>query len=58
MASLKKRISLINQTVDSVKDGESTLQFASKLGLSKGVSGYVYHSVPVAIHHISFNRQP
>jgi ADP-ribosyl-[dinitrogen reductase] hydrolase len=43
-------ISLISQTVDSVKNGESTLEFASKLGLARGVSGYVYHSVPVAIH--------
>ena len=43
-------ISLISQTVDSVKQGESTLQFAAKLGLSRGVSGYVYHSVPIAIH--------
>lgn len=43
-------ISLISQTVNSVENGESTLEFASKLGLARGVSGYVYHSVPVAIH--------
>jgi ADP-ribosyl-[dinitrogen reductase] hydrolase len=43
-------ILLISQTVDSVKASESTLQFAANLGLSKGVSGYVYHSVPIAIH--------
>lgn len=43
-------ISLISKTVDSVKNAESTLKFAASLGLSKGVSGYVYHSVPVVIH--------
>lgn len=41
---------LISRSVDSVKNGDSTLQFAADLGLSNGVSGYVYHSVPVAIH--------
>ncbi len=43
-------ISLISQAVESVKKSESTPQFAVGLGFSKGVSGYVYHSVPVAIH--------
>jgi ADP-ribosylglycohydrolase len=43
-------ISLISQAVDSVKEAESTPQFATGLGLARGVSGYVYHSVPVAIH--------
>lgn len=43
-------VSLISQAVESVKQTESTPQFAAGLGLSKGVSGYIYHSVPVAIH--------
>jgi ADP-ribosyl-[dinitrogen reductase] hydrolase len=43
-------IELISRSIDSVKLGESTLQFAANLGLAKGVSGYVYHSVPLAIH--------
>jgi ADP-ribosyl-[dinitrogen reductase] hydrolase len=43
-------IELISRLIDSVKLGESTLKFAANLGLAKGVSGYVYHSVPVAIH--------
>lgn len=43
-------LSLISQTVESVKHTESTPQFAAGLGLSRGVSGYIYHSVPVAIH--------
>ncbi|MDJ0676219.1 MAG: ADP-ribosylglycohydrolase family protein [Calothrix sp. MO_167.B42] len=41
---------LIHEVVSSVNNGESTVEFAAKQGLSKGVSGYVYHSVPVAIH--------
>ncbi|PSB57297.1 ADP-ribosylglycohydrolase family protein [Chamaesiphon polymorphus] len=41
---------LIKRAIDSVKDGDSTVQFANSMGLTQGVSGYVYHSVPVAIH--------
>ncbi|HBE18478.1 MAG TPA: dinitrogenase reductase [Cyanobacteria bacterium UBA11149] len=43
-------ISLIGDAVDSVKIGESTPEFAAKMGLTNGVSGYIYHTVPVAIH--------
>lgn len=43
-------INLIEQVVKSVEKQESTIDFAKNLGLSKGVSGYVYHTVPVAIH--------
>ncbi|MBL8853630.1 MAG: ADP-ribosylglycohydrolase family protein [Planctomycetaceae bacterium] len=43
-------ISLLARAVDSVNSGHSTLAFAESLGLAKGVSGYVYHTVPVAIH--------
>lgn len=43
-------ISLIEAVIESVNSRESTPQFAAKLGLSQGVSGYVYHSVPIAIH--------
>jgi ADP-ribosylglycohydrolase len=43
-------LELIHQAVESVKNSDSTLQFTNDLGLSKGVSGYVYHSDPVAIH--------
>lgn len=43
-------IQLIDLAIVSVKHGDSTLQFAADLGLAKGVSGYVYHSVPIAIH--------
>jgi len=30
--------------------GGSTLAYAAELGLQKGVSGYAYHTVPVALH--------
>ena len=43
-------ISLIRDAVNSLGDGQSTIAFAESLGLSKGVSGYIYHSVPIAIH--------
>ena len=43
-------VSLIRGAVNSVEDGRSTVEFADSIGLIKGVSGYVYHSVPVSIH--------
>jgi ADP-ribosylglycohydrolase len=43
-------ISLIQAAATSVKNGEATESFAQSIGLPNGVSGYVYHSVPVAIH--------
>ncbi len=43
-------IALVSKVVKSVENRESTLEFAEGLGLSKGVSGYIYHSAPVAIH--------
>ncbi len=41
---------LLRRTVDSVSAGEPTKSFADSLGLTKGVTGYTYHTVPVAIH--------
>jgi ADP-ribosylglycohydrolase len=43
-------VDLLAQAVDSVSVGQTTEEFAADLGLGKGVSGYAYHSVPVAIH--------
>jgi ADP-ribosyl-[dinitrogen reductase] hydrolase len=43
-------LSLIGQAVGSVDAGQSSESFAESLGLTQGVSGYVYHTVPVAIH--------
>jgi ADP-ribosylglycohydrolase len=42
--------SLVADAADFANNGQSTESFADFLGLSKGVSGYVYHSVPVVIH--------
>lgn len=46
----KPLIALIEAVIESVQKCEPTPQFAANLGLSNGVSGYVYHSVPIAIH--------
>lgn len=43
-------LALLRRAVDSVKAKESTLEFAAALGLQTGVTGYTYHTVPVAIH--------
>ena len=43
-------VSLIRDAINSIGDRQSTIAFAESLGLSKGVSGYTYHSVPIAIH--------
>jgi len=43
-------LDLLDQAASSAADGHSTEQFADSLGLVKGVSGYVYHTVPVALH--------
>jgi ADP-ribosylglycohydrolase len=43
-------LALMDKSVRSAAAGESTPVFAESLGLGKGVSGYVYHTVPVAIH--------
>lgn len=43
-------LALLHRANDSVTAKESTMEFAASLGLHKGVSGYTYHTVPVAIH--------
>lgn len=35
---------------ESVRGGESTISYADNLGLSRGVSGYICHTVPIALH--------
>ena len=42
-------LSLIKQACDSAEFAETTQSFAAKIGLSKGISGYIYHTVPVVI---------
>ncbi|EMI18842.1 ADP-ribosylation/Crystallin J1 [Rhodopirellula maiorica SM1] len=41
---------LLRQAIESVDAGHSTGAFAQSLGLDRGVTGYTYHTVPVAIH--------
>ena len=43
-------LTLIKKSTTSVKNDYTTQQFATDLGLIKGVSGYMYHTVPVVIH--------
>jgi ADP-ribosylglycohydrolase len=40
---------LIQKAVESVLAGQSTADFAKTLGLQKGISGYIYHTVPMVI---------
>lgn len=43
-------LDLVRRVAESVAAGQSTAAFAAELGLDHGVSGYSYHTVPVAIH--------
>lgn len=43
-------IRLISNVVASVNAGWNTGAFVDAIGLATGVSGYIYHFVPVAIH--------
>ena len=42
-------LNLIKQACISVDKGETGAEFAYTLGLNKGITGYVYHTVPVVI---------
>jgi ADP-ribosyl-[dinitrogen reductase] hydrolase len=41
---------LLEQAVQSVQRGDTTEQFAEQFGCRGGVSGYIFNTVPVAIH--------
>jgi len=41
---------LLLRVEKSLASGESTEAFAQEIGCSRGVSGYVYHTVPIALH--------
>lgn len=43
-------LALTDAAIRSVDKGESTEQFADSLGLQRGVTGYCFHTVPVALH--------
>jgi ADP-ribosylglycohydrolase len=40
---------LIKIACRSAESGEGEAEFAAKLGLKKGISGYIYHTIPVVI---------
>ncbi len=41
---------LIDCVAQSVQAGQATKDFANELGLQRGVTGYSFHTVPVALH--------
>lgn len=41
---------LVERAIGSAQRGESTREFAKSFGLERGVTGYCYHTVPVALH--------
>jgi ADP-ribosylglycohydrolase len=43
-------VGLIARAVRSAAAGRTTESFAEELGLGRGVSGYMYHTVPVVLH--------
>lgn len=43
-------LKLIKQACESVDGNISTQSFAAQMALGRGVSGYIYHTVPVFIH--------
>ena len=43
-------LDLVGKAVASVLAGQTTAEFADSLGLKRGVTGYVYHTVPVVLH--------
>ena len=45
-----EQLDLLGAAVASVAAGEATRAFAASVAAPAGVSGYVYHTVPVAIH--------
>ena len=42
-------LSLIEQACQSADNGETAAQFALRLGLENGITGYIYHTVPIVI---------
>lgn len=43
-------IELLRPVIASVSSGQSTLDYAMSHGFEHGISGYTYHTVPIAIH--------
>jgi ADP-ribosyl-[dinitrogen reductase] hydrolase len=45
-----KLLESLDVLVKCLQLGRTTVEFAADLGLSRGVSGYMYHTVPVALY--------
>lgn len=45
----KEMISLVKRAVNSASRGQSALEFCAELGLQNGVTGYIFHTVPVVL---------
>lgn len=42
-------LELVDRAIQSARGDETAAQFAASLGLSRGVTGYIYHTVPVVL---------
>jgi ADP-ribosyl-[dinitrogen reductase] hydrolase len=49
-ASAKKLIESLEAMIAALQAGRTTEEFAVSLGLQRGVTGYMYHTVPVALY--------
>jgi len=49
-------LTLMSKVEESLNSGASTETFAQELGCGRGVSGYIYHTVPIVLH--SWLRHP
>ncbi len=46
----REMVALAERAYENAARGESTERFAESLGCAKGVSGYMFHSVPAVLH--------
>ncbi len=49
-AEADELVVLLRGVLASVESAQSTIAYADSIGLHQGVTGYVYHTVPVVIH--------
>jgi len=46
----RESLSLVDHVARSVESGESAADYAARNGCAEGVTGYMYHTVPAALH--------
>lgn len=49
-------LSLVEKAAESAKNSETTEEFARKMGLEKGVGGYIFHTMPVVLQSWLLNQ--